>query len=340
MCYKTFGFMLLLAAPLNAAGVQDSIAKLNQTSRAEREKGISELCRGGSETAAALVAAESDSPHSAQVLRTLHRIIAHHQFCENKLPLIDVDSMSTLKTRRSAGDAIYYDRARRILAVPASFKLRHGELEYLAVDSSPSAPVHETLLAAAVRPSDFCLALLACGYAAVERLPESGPLKLPAASCVRLSIQWQFEAPHAGMISDNPGQRDEVMPADPHFVSTLRIPIEAFVFNSATRRSMRIAPFVFTGSEFIPNPVTGRIALAADFEGPIAALKFNPSAVLNTALNTRHIDPQKKPGYRINRFAVPDCGTKCLLIVEPWGEPLPGEAELNDQAPENLTDRP
>ena len=335
------GLLLIIQAATVVGGsdVGAAVRKLSSTHSDERQAAIAELMNVNAESMSKLIQLESDLPHDAQVLQTIHRLIAVNQISKLKLQLVSTTEMSSLKSKK-IDSSILFDRKSRMIAIPATFKIRFGELEYLTVDASPSAPVHETLLAAAVKPSELCLALLVCGYSAFETLAEAQYAELPPSACVRLSVQFEFAQPHAAMIDDLTSKRAELKPADPKFVSTVRVPIEAFVHNSGTRRAMRIAPYVFTGSEFSKSAVTERVGLAADFEGPIAALKFNPVAVLNSALNTRAIDPQRSPGYQINRFTVPESGTKCFLILEPWGEQKLTEADLNDKPARESSERP
>ena len=97
----------------------------------------------------------------------------------------------------------------------------------------------------------------------------------------------------------------------------VRVPIEFFSWNSQTDRTMKRAPFAFTGSR-IEKDQNNKPVFMADEEKSIVALKLDPYAILNTPLNTRGIDPQHAAGYGINQYIIPKRHTRCRVIIEPW----------------------
>jgi len=98
----------------------------------------------------------------------------------------------------------------------------------------------------------------------------------------------------------------------------MRVPIEYFAWNTQTDRPMKHAPFAFTGSKFEKDPETKKQLFLADLRNTIAACRFDTSAILNSALDTRGISPYRAAGYKLNWRAVPRRGTKCRVIFEPW----------------------
>ncbi|MGD0089602.1 MAG: YdjY domain-containing protein [Planctomycetota bacterium] len=98
----------------------------------------------------------------------------------------------------------------------------------------------------------------------------------------------------------------------------VRVPIEFFAWNLQTNRPMKRAPFAFTGSKFEKDPETKKMIFRADQEKSIVACRFDPYALLNSALDTRAISPYRALGYNVNWRAVPRHGTKCRVVFEPW----------------------
>jgi len=261
---------------------------------------------------------------SPEALKLQKHILSESLFSGHLLPCIETNVYQEIKIRKIP-EPLYLSREKKTILIPSVFKLEHGMLEYLLVCDGPSSPVHETILTTPLKGSDICVAMLACGYEALEEeLPVEGGM-LPRNSGVRISIQFEFEKPNEGMM--NPEQRN----ARAENRSVIRVPIECFAFNSATNRSMRKAPFLFTGSFFEKSPTqSDASAFAADLEGPLVALKSNRAALINTALNTRDVDPQQRAGYAIDRFVIPERGSKCFVVLEPCEERRLTRDELND----------
>lgn len=115
----------------------------------------------------------------------------------------------------------------------------------------------------------------------------------------------------------------------------VRAPIEFFAWNAQTGKTMKRAPFAFTGSKFEKDLENSKkMIFMADVEKSIIAAKLDPYAILNTPLDMRGIDPQHAAGYGINWRVVPRRGTKCRVVFEPWTG-----AELKDEDLRDTGDR-
>lgn len=309
--------------------ISDAIKLLDSSVPIERNLAIESLRNKTYSELQVIRTLEGQFLLSHQGNRLQKALLAERIFSKNTLPLINTDHFQYLKQSKD-NDRIYFNRKTKTIMVPAVFKLEHGVLEYVVVSDGPSAPVHETVLSVMAKASAVCLAMLSCGYdAADDALPVGGGI-MHSNTGVNISIQFEFEKPHAGMVDNDPAQRVVATPENPKYLSTIRVPIECFIFNSATQLNMRRAPFLFTGSYFLNSAKREAPTLAADADGPLVALKQNPAALMNTVLNTREIDPQKRAGYVIDRYTIPSRGRKCFVVLEATSERTFSSEELND----------
>ena len=100
----------------------------------------------------------------------------------------------------------------------------------------------------------------------------------------------------------------------------VRLPLEAFIWNTRTRKPMRRAPWAFTRPRRVS--IDGKEVYSVIYKKIIASIKIEPTALLNTPMDTASLcdDDPRAEGvwYVINRALAPEVGTKCTLILEPW----------------------
>lgn len=214
-------------------------------------------------------------------------------------------------------DALLIDKSSKLILVRGEFALEQGPLEYIIVGKGENAKLHETLLAVHPSPTNLCLAMLLCGYEYVGEVRKNGKVNLPKGGGVMLSVEFEmtFHTPE--------GQRKQMV----------RLPIEEFAWNNTTDRAMKRCPWAFTGSRW-DTTEDGKKFLRAELEKSIAAIMVDPDAILNTPLDAAeeaNVGGDRWGFYCVNRRIVPNRGTTCWLVLEPWtGDALTAE-DLHDK---------
>lgn len=209
------------------------------------------------------------------------------------------------KKRAGKASILLNDKTRRI-AIQGEFCIESGPLEFAAVCHDGCEKLHESVIALYCGPLDICYALFKCKYVWVNELKDKkGRVKLPKGAGVMLSVQYERT------VHSPAGKRRE----------TLRLPLQAFLWNTQAKRPMRESPWAFIGSRQVELPNRKR-TLEAVLTGAVAAVRTDPSALLANPLDTAEqadVNPRQESGYyEMNRALAPKPGTKCVLIFEPW----------------------
>ncbi len=313
-------FVLPFASTAFGADIGALIKQLGSANENERESAIAEIRKLGLTADVALRKAENTEKMEQQQWVLVRRLIGENLIAKGALPALDLKTFAPFgedKAKDIKGNPdLLLDKDKKIIVLNGEFVLEQGPLEYLVVSKGPDAKLHESILAVLPIPRDICYALLACNYTYAGELGEDGKVNLPKDAGVMISVEFEWEIPHAKM--GLPEDPEKKVPAVVGEKKTIRLPMEYFAFNSQTERTMKRAPFAFTGSRFEKDPNTGKMYFMADIEKSVVACRLDPYAILNTPLDTRGVDPQHAAGYGINRHVTPPRQTKCRVIFEPW----------------------
>ncbi|HYF48033.1 MAG TPA: YdjY domain-containing protein, partial [Planctomycetota bacterium] len=277
---------------------------------------------------------ETEVKMEPRQLLTLRRLLG--DIVINKSPLKPLDPATLVafgeeKEKGIAGNPeILIDKDKKIIAMNGEFCLETGPLEYLVVSKGQNARLHETIVAVNAIPRDICTALLVCNYTYAGELGEDGKINLPKDAGIMVSIEFDYEVPHANLKprAENPDMQERSEDPKVEF-KKVRVPIEYFVWNAQTEQPMKRNPFAFTGSKFEKDE-NGKPIFMADLEKSIVAVKLDPYAVMNTPMDMRDVDPQHSAGYAINRHVCPPRKTKCRVVFEPWSGGELKEEDLKD----------
>jgi hypothetical protein len=315
---------LLISMPkVSAAEVKDLVKQLGSAKEEERAQAIAELRKMGESARDALLKIEVTETLEPQQLLLVRKLLGEYLIIQTPLKPVDLTTLTPFsedKEKKIEGNPnLLTHKDSKVIALNGEFALEQGALEFLVVTKGPNARLHETVIAVYARPRDICWALLACAYTYAGELGEDGKINLPKDAGVMISVQFEWEVPHAKMADgvEVPGAVKK----------TMRIPIEFCVWNSQTEKPMKRSPFAFTGSKFEKDPETKRMVFKADEEKSIVAVKTDPFAIMNTPLDMRDVDPQHGAGYSVNRHVLPKRGYKCVVIFEPW---VGGELKKED----------
>jgi hypothetical protein len=175
--------------------------------------------------------------------------------------------------------------------------LASGAVELLAcVHGSKD---YESVLALDCQPYDLHLGLLAIGlepgrpvsgelefYHIGKRQEQGEPLRGPT---VLVWVQWK----------DKKG--------------TVRHRAEELVLNVKTKKTMEQAGWVFVGSRFVRDEVSGKEVYAAALTGAVITTYHDPTTVLDNPASTGEDDTL----FVANQVLVPPVGTPVEVIVEP-----------------------
>ena len=248
----------------------------------------------------------------------MRRILGDRLIETTTLKPVDLTKLTPFGADKAKGIAgnldLLMDRETKLLVMNAEFVLEQGPLEYLVVVKHPNAKTHETVTAVYPPPRDICYALLACEYTYAGEVSDDGTINLPREAGIMISVEYEWEPVHAAM-----GDAPDANAAAPASSGRkwVRVPIEFFAWNSQTEKTMKRSPFAFTGSKF-ERGVGGKMDFMADIEKSVVATKFDAYALINTLLDTKNVNPYHAAGYAINRYDIPQRGTKCRVIFEPW----------------------
>jgi hypothetical protein len=340
--------VLMVVISLRCTWAADLSALVDDlANEAKRKTAIDEILKQGAEAETVLKKIEVEKKLEERQLTLVRRLIGNTLINSTTLKPIDLSKLAPFgadKEKNIPGDpTILIDpdpetrKQNKTIVLNGEFALEQGPLEYLVVSKGPNAKLHETVLAVDARPHDICYALLACEYGYAGELGDDGIVNLPKDAGVMMSVEFEWETPNIHTGEAEPegtvdgGKEQPAATATPNPNKHLvRVPLEFFAFNLQTEKPMKRVPFAFTGSRFDKDPQTGKSIFVADFEKSIVAVRLDPTAILNSPLNTRNINPLHANGYSVNWHVVPKRHTKCRLILEPYtGKELTND-DFND----------
>jgi hypothetical protein len=167
---------------------------------------------------------------------------------------------------------VHVNVAKGVVEAPGSVALREGIVEYLAV--TPSGKTYESVLALDVVPLHLRLALTLAGLR--EATPEDRHGGDP------LSIQVRWKEPKGGQRS---------------------LPATALLVSRSTKRPPASLSWRFTGSDVNAGQIT------ADSTGCLVAVRFDTTALVNTAEDLGNPYRGGEAGLAVNTSLVPPVGT-------------------------------
>jgi len=307
----------------HAADVPALVEELKSPDK--RTKAVDQLLALGKDADAPLKKVLENTKLEPVQITFIFRVLGNIQVSESPLKLVDLTKVAPFgqdKEKNVVGDPdLLVNTETKTIVMNGEFALEQGPLEYLIVRSGEGAKLHETVVAVKPRPHDICYALLACNYTYAGELKPDGKVELPKDAGVMMSIEFEWEPPSGALKVDENGfiQQDEKVDAakNPN-KKWVRVPLEYFAWNLQTDQTMKHAPYAFTGSKFEKDTDTGKMLFMADIEKSIAACKIDPYAVLNSALDTRNVNPLHAAGYSVNRCLVPKRHAPCRVIFEPY----------------------
>jgi hypothetical protein len=158
----------------------------------------------------------------------------------------------------------------------------NGILEFIAVE--PGGRDYESIFTLKCRPSSLKFALLLIGCEPDET----------DGTRLAISAQWtQNGKPH-------------------------QQPIEKFLIDRNTTNSPPATlPWIFTGSGFATNPITGKQVFQSDEEQAFIALWQQPSILINLAASHGNPYRGEDQGFEINSATLPPKDTPIKLIFRP-----------------------
>lgn len=182
-------------------------------------------------------------------------------------------------------EGLKVDVTRGRIEAPGNICLNQGLIEYLAC--APGGKEHESLLRLECKPQDLYVALQTLGLKPGKGVEYQGEQKAPTGDMVYLVVEWQQEN------------------------KTLRYRAEDLIWNVYDKTIMKRTGWVFVGSQFVEDPVTGERHFRASLERNIAATYHDPSAILDHPLSTGADDTT----YEANGRLLPEVGTPVKLLV-------------------------
>jgi hypothetical protein len=295
-----------LAPALQKARPYALAAQLGGADLAAKEAAYKELSALGAAAQAALEkAVEGEETPKYRMAKTLLGNLVLAQFSLKPANRLKLKPLGANPAKNQPGvPAILLDKDSKLIVIESEFALENGPLEYSVVAKGENAKLHETVLATHASPTNICMALLLCGYVWAGELRQDGKVNLPKGAGVMLSVEFEREA-------ETPRGAQK---------STVRLPLEAFIYNCDTRRTMKRAPWAFTGSRYQKTD-DGKKILVAEINKLVAAIMVDPDAILNTPLDTAeyaNVGESRKGLYVVNRCTAPKRGTPCSLVFEPW----------------------
>jgi hypothetical protein len=311
----------LHASASDVTDLVDALAKADK-----RPAAIEKLLKMGADAESELRAWEKSSTLTERQQLLVRWLLGEIQIKRSPLTPLDLPKLVPLgedKEKHEAGNPeILIDPARKLIAIEAKFAQEDGLLEYLVASFRPDVKVHESIVGVKPSAGDILFALLARDFRPSGEIGDDGKVKVPKDTGISVSIEFDWETPHAAMGDPEAGA--------PATKKRVRVPIEYFAWNTQTQRPMKSTPFAFNGSTMATAP-NGRKIFMADVEGTVLAAKLNPDALMNSPLDTHSINPRHgEAGYIMNRCLVPKAGAKCRVVFEQFEGPELTAADLKD----------
>lgn len=188
---------------------------------------------------------------------------------------------------------VSFDKQSRTVTIPARVNTRQSLIEYALV--TQSGKVHEALLVTEARPEQVHLACLLLGLVPMEFPGEPGqPLKVPAASGVKVEVTWDKHGPPA------------------------RFPLAQLVALHNGARQGELAGLLAEGDWFYNGSKSTPQGFLAQQEGSIISLINDPAALINNPRPDRGNDDIHAPNTKL----LPPEGTPVRVVLR-----LPALAE-------------
>ncbi|MFN5961518.1 MAG: YdjY domain-containing protein [Verrucomicrobiota bacterium] len=206
-----------------------------------------------------------------------------------------------------------FDKASRIITLPATVNMTKGLLEYVLVHES--GKVHESLFSTKVKPAEFNVALLLLNWKPSTTFfdytePERGGVPVPGAthlpsSHLTIHLRWK-----------DPQGKEQ----------TTRI--EDWIHNLDKKAKIEAAPFIYTGSRIMPDG-----SFLATETGSLIALMVDPASVINNPREGNELDDIWIPDSQL-----PAKGTEVRIELRPVD--APEEAKSQEPNPSSPPRKP
>ncbi len=227
------------------------------------------------------------------------------------------------------GKVRWYRKGKRI-EIDGKFCLDSGLIEYLAV--LKGGKEYESILSFDCSAINLNLALIGSGFKSAGGVKKIGDPDTPKGDPLYLHLEWKTKD----------GKLKKVRAED-------------LLWNKITKKPMRKAVWVFTGSHFQKDEETGKLVFMAESERKLIAVYRDPAAMFNNPLDTGDDDIY----YMVNEKVVPKplqfaCPDHPKIVTDKEGRcpecdsPLIGlgrhvtlvltAAPLSEMAPEKLKD--
>jgi hypothetical protein len=202
---------------------------------------------------------------------------------------------------------IEFDKATRVVSIPAVVNMNKGLVEYLLVHES--GKVHESLFSTKVRPMEFNVAVLLLDWKPSATFfdytePERGGVPVKGAThrvenSMTIHVRWK----------DEKGKEQTVR-------------IEEWLHNLDKKAHISEGPFIYTGSRIMPDG-----SFLAQDTGSIVALMVDPASIVNNPREGNEFDDIWVPDP-----AVPAKGTAVTIELRPVAA---GKAEVKEEKGES-----
>lgn len=187
---------------------------------------------------------------------------------------------------------IEFDKATRVVSIPALVNMNKGLVEYLLVHES--GKVHESLFSTKVRPMEFNVAMLLLDWKPSATFfdytePERGGVPVKGAThrvenSMTIHVRWK----------DEKGKEQTVR-------------IEEWLHNLDKKSHISEGPFIYTGSRVMPDG-----SFLAQDTGSMVALMVDPASIVNNPREGNELDDIWVPDP-----AVPAKGTAVTIELRP-----------------------
>lgn len=319
----------LPAVPACAATVTELVDALGDDHR--RPAAIDKLLDLGANAEAELRKLEATNTLEPRQQLIVRRLLGELQIKQSPLSPLDLSKLAPWgenKERHEAGNPnILIHPGKRLVVLDGEFTIAYGLLEYLVASFKPDTKLHESIVGVRATAGEISAAMITREFGWSGEIDDDGKVSLPKDTGVTISVEFEWETPHAAMNVCKPGETIESLSEKTKWV---RVPIEYFAWNVQTKKPMKCIPFAFNGSTY-REARNGKRVFMADVEGSVVAAKLDPCAVMNSPLDTHSINPRNgESGYWINPCIVPRPGSKCRVVLEQYTGAELTDADLKD----------
>ncbi len=210
-------------------------------------------------------------------------------FADTPVPsLVDTSEVVRVGEVLKLPGLIIHGGEKKFVEATGKVVLTDGILEFIAVETGGRE--YESLLALDCKPSalQFALLLIGCEPGTVPQLAKAGQ---KIGDRLTLEVAWEVEG------------------------KPKRLPAEQLLVNRKTKKRPAKLPWIFTGSHFATDPLSGREVFLPDAEQAFISLWWSSAVVIN--LGGEYGNPYRgdDQGFEVNTKLIPPEGTPVTLIL-------------------------